>query len=88
MSIVCINYKIPFSNYINEYNSYHQSSSEIIYHACDDSDINLDRNKEDADVTYINSLNKTNKISKNDDVNVFYEYYWSFLFSNNKEIFI
>ena len=55
---------------MNEVNSSHQISSEIIEHACDDSSMDLYHTEEEVDVTYINYTNETNKISMNDDANV------------------
>ena len=47
--------------------------------------MDLEYTKEEVHVLYINSTNKTNNISINDDANVFLKYYARFLSPNNKK---
>ena len=72
-SSVCINNKIPFFNDINEENSSHKISLEIIDHVCDGIGMDLDHIEKEVNVTYIHSTNETNQISINDDANVLHK---------------
>ena len=72
-------------NNISEDISYHHNSEEVIDHTCDNNGINVPNTEEEADVTPIHSINKTNDISINDGENFIPEYYIPFLSSNNHE---
>ena len=61
---------MPASDYINEANSYHQSSSETFHRSCYYSDMNSDDTRGEVDFIPIFFSNETNIISINDDVNV------------------
>ena len=63
----------------------HQSSSQIIYHACDDSVMNLDNTEEGVYITYINSINKSNNRCMNYYANIYHKYYAPFFSSNKQE---
>ena len=78
-SSVCINERISVSNYINEDNSSHQSSSELNNYACYDSAINTDNTEGEVDITLIDLKNETKIISMNDNINIIYKYYAPFL---------
>ena len=56
-SIVSINDKRTDQNHMSEEILSHQSSSEIIDHAYDESGINLVNTEEEADFTCINCIN-------------------------------
>ena len=56
-SNVSINDEIKYQNHMSEEISYHQNSEEIIYHACDDSGINLVNIKKEMGFTCIHSTN-------------------------------
>ena len=52
-----------------------QNSTGVIVHACDDTETNLLNIEEEADVTYIQSINGTNDISINNDEHFIHKYY-------------
>ena len=66
-------------------NPSHQNSAEIIDHTFYDNGINLVNTEEELDVKSIHSINKTNHISMNYDVNYIYKYNEPFLSSKNHE---
>ena len=72
-------------NNASEEISSHKNSTGVIYHTCDDNGINLLNTQEEADVTSIQSINRTNDISINYDENMIHKYYAPFLPSKNHE---
>ena len=72
-------------NNVSEEISCHQNSSEVMDHTCDDNVNNLLNIEEEADVTYIHSINATNEISVNYYDKYMHKYHAPFLSSKNHE---
>ena len=66
-------------NNASEELAYHQNSTGVIDHTCDDNGINLLNTEEEADVTSIYYINGTNYLSMNDDkhlsINIMHHFY-------------
>ena len=61
--------------------SSNRNSAEIIDHTCYDNENISVNTEEEVDVTCINYINETNKISTSDDDNYIHKYYALFLLS-------
>ena len=84
-SSISINGEITDDNNTSEEISCHKDSAKAMDHTCDDNGNNGINIGEEADVTYIHSINATNDISTNDDDNCMHKYYSLFLPSKNHE---
>ena len=63
----------------------HNNSTGVIDHTCNYNGIDLINTEEEADVTSIQSMNRTNDISINEDEIFIHKYYAPFLPSKNNE---
>ena len=80
-----INDEITDDNNTSEEISCHKNSSEVIVHTCDDNGNYVLNIEEEADVTYIHSINANNDLSMNDYDNFMHKHYAQFPSSNNHE---